>query len=101
MANLSIEECSALLEDNAGNHVPILPAPPLAVQNVTFSTATQSAAFNTQTRIVRFISDADCYILFGSNPTATAANAGYHAADVEYFRRVHPGDKLSVYDGVS
>ena len=47
--------------------------PPIAEQVVTFTTTTQSAAANHSTRFVRVISDADCHIAVGDNPTATTS----------------------------
>jgi len=67
---------------------------------VTFTTATQSAAFAASTRFVRIITDADCHVLFGANPTATA-NHQKLIAGVEYWRAVSAGDKVSIYDGTS
>ncbi len=74
--------------------------PALTTQKKAFTTATQSAAFNTDTNFVRLISTIDCHILFGTSPTATAAHE-FFTANVEYWRGVGNGDKLSVYDGSS
>lgn len=89
--------------DQAGGRPLAIPIPlePAAVdQTVTFTTATQSSAFGTNTKIVRLVSSADCNVLFGSNPTATAAKQKL-LAGVEYWRGVQPGMKVSVYDGSS
>ena len=40
-------------------------------QVVTFTTTTQSTAFAADTTMVRLYSDTDCFIEFGTNPTAT------------------------------
>lgn len=74
--------------------------PAVADQSVTFTTATQSAAFTAKTRLVRLYSSVACHVLFGADPTATAAKQKL-AADTEYWRGVTPGQKVSVYDGSS
>ena len=68
--------------------------------SVTFTTAVASSAFNDTTRCIRLIADANCHIAFGTAPTATVANQKL-LANVEYWRTVKPGDKVSVYDGAS
>lgn len=78
-----------------------MPAEPAVTgQTVTFTTAQQSAAFNVSTRYVRIIADVDCHVLFGANPTADADDQKL-IAGTEYFRAVEPGDKVSIYDGIS
>jgi len=74
--------------------------PALADQTVSFTTATQSSAFNTNTKLIRLYASAACHIVIGTNPTATAAKQKL-AADTEYWRGVKGGDKVSVYDGSS
>ena len=59
--------------------------PPVAEQNVTFTTTTQSAAFNNSTNLVRIHTDGICSIEFGTNPTATTAKARMVAGATEYF----------------
>ena len=72
---------------------------PAATQAVTYAASVQSAAFNDATRLVRVIADADVFLLFGANPTATAINAiKLPANTVEYFE-VNAGDKVACYDG--
>ena len=74
---------------------------PAATQAVTYTASAQSTAFNDATRLVRVIADADVYLLFGANPTATAINAIRVPADtVEYFE-VNAGDKVACYDGTT
>src|SRR5262245_25272589 len=55
----------------------------------------QSAAFSTNTRIVRLHCDAVCSIAFGTNPTADANSARMAANQTEYFR-VRAGQKVAV-----
>ena len=57
------------------------------------STHGQSAAFGLQWVTVR--ADANAYVLFGSNPTATAATGDYIEANKTYLFRVDEGDKVS------
>lgn len=50
--------------------------PAIAEQTVAIAAGSaQSAAFNPTTRFVRLRTDAICSVRFGTNPTATAANA--------------------------
>lgn len=80
--------------------LPIPEEPAVAENPVTFTTATQSAAFNAATRFVRIVAGADCHVLFGSDPTADA-NDQKLIAGVEYYRAVTAGHKVSIYDGTS
>lgn len=54
-------------------------------ENVSFTTTTQSTAFKATTTMVRVVSDADCYIEFGTNPTAAAGSIYLPSGIVEYF----------------
>ncbi len=113
MAKLHVSEYNAILKADVGEasttdgvakaDVAVAQAvkePAIAEQAVTFTTATQSSAFNAATKIVRVAADAQCYIAFGANPTATANSKLLPSFGVEYFG-VTPGDKVSVYDGTS
>ena len=62
--------------------VPLQPA--LAEQKITYSTTTQSAAFNAKTRMVRIHTDSICSIEFGTNPTATTSTGRMAAGATEY-----------------
>jgi len=74
--------------------------PPLAEQTVAIGGAsTQSAAFNTKTRLIRIHTDAICSIAVGSNPTATTGKARMAAGQTE-FQAVNPGDKIAVITNV-
>jgi len=77
--------------------LPVVAAEPAtANQKVDFTAgATQSSAFRNDTRLVRIHAEAICSILFGTNPTASAANARLVAGQTEYFK-VFPGHKVSV-----
>lgn len=102
MATLYITEYDRSATDRIGQEIPLALEPALAEQQVSFTTATASSAFNSATRFVRIYSTAACHIAFGTSPTATTAYAKF-AADTEYWRAVAVGSglKLSVYDGTS
>jgi hypothetical protein len=100
MASLYITEFANLVEDEKGHIIPAGKTPPRAQQKVTFTTSSQSAAFNQQVEIIRVIADADVHLKFGSNPTATAADMLVKANTVEYFGVVS-GQKVAAYDGSS
>lgn len=98
MAELYIAEYSdiGIQSGGAGIQAPYEPGP--ATQKVSFTTATASSAFNTNTVLVRLLADADCHIDFSATATATDP---LYKANIEYFRCVVPGATLSVYDGSS
>jgi hypothetical protein len=70
-------------------------SPAITSQTVAIGSEAKSAAFNSQTRIIRVHVDAICSILIGLSPTATTASARMSANSTEYFG-VNPGDKISV-----
>ena len=57
-------------------------------------TSGQSSAFGSYTYYVRVCADADCHILFGSNPTATSSSIFIPLDQPEIFK-VSPGEKLA------
>jgi len=59
------------------------------------ATSTQSSAVGPNTSIVRLVSDADCYVAIGSNPTAAAGGCLLSAGLTEYFA-CDGGDKVAV-----
>lgn len=72
----------------------------ITTQKVTIGAETDSAGFNTATRLVRLYAEADCCIAFGAAPTAVA-KAGANPSDVMpaasvEVRFVNGGDKVSV-----
>lgn len=69
------------------------------IENVTYTTATSSAAMNADTRLVRIIADATVYLDF-TGAAATANSLRLPANTVEYFG-VMPGQTISCYDGSS
>lgn len=100
MANLYITEYVFPSRSRSGSFLQIPQEPPIAEQVVAFTTATSSGTFNARTKVVRLVADANCHVVFDSDPTATA-NSQRLTADVEYFREVMEGQKVSVYDGAS
>ena len=76
--------------------------PASANTNVTYTTATQSTAFQATTRLIRLQASKTTVLHFaiGANPTATANSPYIPAGDHEYFG-VEGGHKVSCYDGSS
>lgn len=99
MAKLHITEYGGLVQ-TSGGVAPHPKEPALASQAVTYTASTASAAFGTNTKLVRIISDATAFLKFGAAPTATANDARLPADVVEYFG-VNPDDKVAAYDGVT
>lgn len=98
-ADCYISEYSDILQDPNGREVPVAGAP-ITTQRVTYTTSTQSSAFNARTRFIRIVCDAAAHFAFGANPTATANNPYVPANAPEYFG-VTPGQEIAVYDGSS
>jgi hypothetical protein len=92
MAALYITEYQDILRINGVVQVPVEPA--IAEQKVTFTTTTQSSAFNASTRYVRIHTDAICSIKFGLNPTAVVTEKRMAADSTEYFA-VSTGHKVA------
>lgn len=99
MATCLITEFSTSQADDQGRNIPVGKSV-LTTQSVTYTTSTQSAAFQDGAKFVRVIADADVYLVFGANPTATATAIKLPADTVEYFG-VEQGAKLACYDGSS
>ena len=95
MSNLSVTEYDNTTLDARGDSMPVATNPGVTIQNISFTaTAGVSAAFDRDTKLVRVISDADCRILFGANPTAVVTDMLLKAGSVEYFG-VTPYIKIS------
>ena len=77
-----------------GRVVPTGMEPAVAEQVVTFTTTTQSAAFNARTKFIRVHADAICSYEFGANPTATTSTPRMAASSTEFFGVV-PGQKVA------
>ena len=65
MAELNVVEFRALAMDLNNNFMPVGKQPAVAVQNITFTTGTKSAAFQSSTRFVQLLSDTDADLDFG------------------------------------
>ena len=94
MAKIWITEYTELPTDANRAAPQIAATPSITTQVVTFTTSTQSAAFNANTKFVRVIADANCHVLFGANPTATTNSMRMVADAAEYFGVV-AGQKLA------
>lgn len=91
MASLYITEYPHLF----GLHSPVPVGAPSATQKITIGASTQSAAFSTNTRLVRLHTDGICSIVLGANPTATTNDARFAANQTEFWG-VAGGDKVAV-----
>lgn len=71
---------------------------PGLVQNVAFTTGGSAASLPvaSSTTTVRLIATADCWVVFGASPTASATNAVRLAANREEPFRVAPDDRIAV-----
>jgi len=72
----------------------------VTTQQVTYTTSTQSAAFNTATKYIRVICTAKAHFVISTNPTATAATP-YLPTDLPEYFGVEAGQKIAFYDGAS
>jgi len=102
MATANITEFLGMGNDAFGQLAQALAMPPLAKQNVTYTTSTQSNALNGQTKVIRIAADdsAACHVEIGSNPTATATSVKIPAGAVDTFV-VEGGEIVACYDGSS
>ncbi len=104
MATLHISEYSQPDSKNNVNNGVILAVEDGAVihQQLTYSTAAASNAFNAATAMVRIYSADDCYIQFSTSPTATTSTQFLPGGVVD-FKFIPKGAsfKISAYDGVS
>ena len=101
MAILYIAEYTELATDANGNVMPVGKEPAIATQKVDFTSgATQSAAFQDATTLIRMWSDTAGFFLVGANPTATTADdEPISASTAEYWGvapRTIAGLKLSI-----
>ena len=95
MGILYITEFADEGKDQSGNLAPVAMMPPIAQQAITFTTSTQSAVLNAQTRLVRLHTDSICSVRFAVNPTAVTTDARLAANMTEYFA-VPPGSGLKI-----
>tara|TARA_A100001515_G_scaffold60268_1_gene47497 strand:+ start:101 stop:370 length:270 start_codon:yes stop_codon:yes gene_type:complete len=74
---------------------------PVTTQKVNSSgSSAQSSAFGSNIEYVRVVSDADCHIEFGVNPTATNAKIFLPSKSEDYFK-VSEGEKVAVIGTVN
>ena len=84
---------SRLIRDSNGNVVQAM-APGASQSVATSGSSAQSAAFGTDTTVVRLMASQDVYLAFGSNPTATSTGLHLPAGVPEYFA-VTAGEKVA------
>jgi hypothetical protein len=90
MTTLYITEYAGTLAENTQ----VSHDPPLAEQTVANAGgATQSAAFNASTRLIRLHTDSICSVLIGTNPVATTSS-GRMAANTTEYRGVVAGQNM-------
>lgn len=81
MSTLYITELNTPVLDTS-----VINQPEVASQTVTVSgTTAASAAFQTQTNVIRIQCDGICSVKFGLAPTATTGNMRMTAGQTEYF----------------
>lgn len=99
--NVWVTEYRELVETARGVTVPIPKEPSIAVQKNGYTISAQ-ISLNAETRIVRIVADADIYVAFGTNPTATVSSTKIPSGTVEW-RGVTPdvSPKVAFYDGSS
>ena len=91
-----VAEYSNMVVDANGREVPVAQEPAITVQAITsVDSTTQSAAFNSATRFVVIICDAQVYFTFSANPTATTSSF-YLPAATEAARGITRGADLEV-----
>ena len=96
MSNLYIAEFGSQTKTIFGAPLQLPQLPPVAGQVIAFTASTQSGAMNAETTFVRAISDADCHIEVGVNPTATASSAIKLIGGVPEYFGVTAGHKIAV-----
>lgn len=101
-ATCKILEFDRVRMDASGNIVPVADFSDVnnqpTEQNVTYTTATSSSAFQPNTRFIRIVCDAKAHFEF--NGTATASDS-YFPADTPEYLGVAGGQTVSLYDGSS
>lgn len=87
MATLYVTEYADLGVSPGSGAAPVVAEPPTAEQTVSIGgSSTQSSAFANNTNFIRLHTDAICSVLFGTNPTATAAKRRLAANQTEYVK---------------
>lgn len=102
MATMYIREYKYLCRDEGGNVIQAgLEDGFTTGQSVAYTTSSQSAAFQDDTKLIRVSCDAEAFLDFGTNPTAAAADGVNVQADTPEFFGVVGGQKVAAYDGTS
>jgi hypothetical protein len=96
MGILYITEYAEMQIGPAGRQGQMPLEPPLAEQAITFTTHVESAAFNAKTRFVRLHTDTNCFVVFGTAPTAVTSTNGRMAANQTEYRAVPLGAAFKV-----
>ena len=96
MAILYITEYAEMSIGPAGRVGQIPQEPPLAEQAITFTTHTESSAFNAKTRFVRLHTDTNCFVVLGTAPVAVTSTNGRMAANQTEYRGVPLGAAFKV-----
>ena len=82
---------------NNGRMFPVAVVPAVATQSMAVTAgSTTSAAFNSDTRLVRITADELCRVEFGTDPVAGATAMQLQPGAVEYFGLPATGFKLAV-----
>ena len=84
MGILYITEFADEGKDQNGNLAPVAMMPPIAQQAITFTTSTQSAVLNAQTRLVRLHTHTLSSLTAAVNPTAVTTDMRLAANQTEY-----------------
>lgn len=96
MSTLYVTELAKSGNSESGAALPMAGLPAIVDQTVSFTTSSvQSAVFDEDTTFIRVHTDATCFILVGTNPTATTGKLRMAANSTEYFA-VLKGHRLAV-----
>jgi hypothetical protein len=102
-ATCKVTEYRAAGTDSFGVPVLVGLEPPVATQNVTYTTPTASAALNSATHFVRVVCDAKAHFKVTVAGTAAAATDPFLPANLPEYFAVRPNFayRISFYDGTS
>lgn len=84
-----------LAKDTNGNLTQLGRVGPAQAVNVTAASVQSTALAASTCFMVRLLATQDCYVAFGTNPTATTSSTRLIANQVEYFA-AKAGDKIAV-----
>ena len=102
-ATCKVAEYRALAQDSNGKEIQVALEPRITAQSVTYTTSSQSSAFNSATRFIGFVCDAKAHFRISTTGTNATATDPFVAADQWLFLGVQPGQGLIIdfYDGSS